>query len=228
MALFMASGLVLASASLASAVFPTCCAYGGTGTAVALGTGVLNAFSPPPDSPVHYPLGPSYAAPMALGMSTANSFSAVLFGAASGPEDARAGWINTSNRTNDVIFVFANVSSSGPLCVAGVAPRGDMVPSYRLCGGNGGLFNRFVSDYLLTPSTHVGVFNNAGASPYSPVTSMSFADENACAPTALIGSESPFGTGSFSISFQSGGAHEPPASWSQPPSWCDGKWTALQ
>jgi hypothetical protein len=220
------AALGAAFVSVTEAAFAPCCAYGGSGGGVAFGSGVLNAFAPPPNSPSNNPLGPSYSAPMALGISTSKSFSTILFAAASGPEDARAGWIVTSNATNDVIYVFANVSSTGPTCAAGVAPRGEMVSAYRFCGGRGGLFKNYVSDYLLTPATRVGVFNNAGP-PSFPVTTMTFADEKACAPTTLIGAESPFGTGAFSIAFQSGVAEEPPSTWSQPPSWCNGKWLAM-
>lgn len=219
--------LALAAANPAAPHFPPCCAYGGDGGAVALGVGTLNAFPPPRNSPNNFPTGPAYAAPMAVGISPSKLFASILFAAASGPEDAAAGWIVTSNATNDVIYVFANVSAAGPSCAAGVAPRGAMVSTYRFCGGPGGLFSSFASSYMLTPSTRVGVFQSGGSGG-SPVTSsMAFADPAACAPTSLVGASSPFGTGAFSVSFQSGVASEPPASWSQPPSWCEGKWADM-
>ena len=150
--------LLLAGLST-SAAFEPCCAYGGSGDAVLLGAGVLNAFAPPPGSTS--PAGPSYAAPMAVGVSGAGrfKFSTVLFGARTGPEDAVAGWIVTSNATNDVIFVFSNASSTGPQCSAGVGPLGSMVPEYALCAGSG-LFPRAVSDYKLA-GLAVGVFAQA-------------------------------------------------------------------
>ena len=110
------------------------------------------------------------------------------------------------------------------MCVAGVSPRGQMMGEYRFCGGPSGVFNTYKSDYMLTPSTRIGVFESGGVNSY-PVTAMAFADEKACAPTSLTGSSSPFGTGAFSISFQSGVASEPPTTWSQHPSWCNGKWS---
>jgi hypothetical protein len=124
----------------ARAAFSPCCAYNGEGAALLLGSGVLNAF--PPASGSNEPTGPSYAAPMAIGVSPAKSFSTVLFAAASGPEDSRAGWIVTSNATNDVIFVWSNVSTSGPVCNAGVGARGSMVSEYALCAGSG-IFSEF-------------------------------------------------------------------------------------
>ena len=212
-------GVTMRSAC-AQKAFTSCCAYGGEGSAVALGAGVLDPF--PPQSNGAPPSGPAYAAPMAVGVSTTRSFATILFAAASGPEDARAGWIITSNATHDVIFVFANVSAT-PTCTAGVGARGSMVGAYKLCGGAGGTFDTYVRDFLLTPATRVSVFEQASAG--GAVTStVAFADADACAPVSLLGSSSPFGTGSYSINFESGVAAEPPASWSQPPSWCDGKW----
>lgn len=206
-----------ASSSSPSSPFPACCAYGGAGAVVALGAGVLNAFAPVAGNGP--PTGPSYAAPMAIGVSPSRLFTSVLFAAASGPEDSQAGWTLTSNATNDVIFVFSNVSASGPRCSAGVAPRGTYVTDYRLCAGAGGLFPNAVRDYLLTPATRVGVFAQS-----SNMTTISIADETACAPMSMIGNNAPFGTGAFSINFESGVAAEPPATWSGPPSWCDGHW----
>jgi hypothetical protein len=209
----------LALAGAAGAPFPPCCAYGGSGGAVALGAGVLNAFSLAGSAPS----GPTYAAPMAIGVAPSRLFTTILFAAASGPDDAQAGWIVTSNATNDVLFAFSNVSAAGPVCTAGVAPRGTFVADYRLCGGEGTLFPRAARAYQLTPSTRVGVFaqdNN--------MTTLGFADERACAPVALIGASSPLGTGAFSINFESGVAAEPPASWSAPPAYCDGHWTTAE
>ena len=209
-----ASALLLLASTAASAAppFPACCAYGGSGAAVALGAGVLNAFSPENGGP---PTGPGYAAPMAIGISPTRLFSTILFAAASGPDDSRAGWIVTSNATNDVIFLFSNVSESGPRCSAGVGPRGSFVTDYKLCGGAGGLFPQPLRDFQLTAATRVGVFAQA-----SGATTLSFADETACAPLSLLGNNAPFGTGAFSINIESGVAAEPPASWSGPPAYC--------
>ena len=182
-----------------------------------LGSGVLNAF--PPTTNGGPPSGPSYAAPMAVGVSPAKSFTTVLFAAASGPEDSRAGWIVTSNATNDVIFVFSNISSAGPLCNAGVGPRGSMVAEYGLCAGSG-IFPSFDHSYALA-GLKVGVFAQPGG------TTMRFVDEKACAPAVLQGVNSPFGTGAFMINVESGVPEAPPDSWSAPPSWCEGKWVAV-
>ena len=205
--------LLLAAGVSAAPPFPACCAYGGSGAAVALGSGVLNAFAPPAGNGP--PSGPGYAAPMAIGVSPTRQFSTILFAAASGPDDSHAGWIVTSNATNDVIFIFANVSESGPRCTAGVGPRGSYVTDYALCGGAGGSFPDHLRDFQLTAATRVGVFAQA-----SGATTLSFADEQACAPLALLGSNAPFGTGAFSINIESGVAAEPPAAWSAPPSYC--------
>jgi hypothetical protein len=215
--------LPVAAAVAAPPAFPACCAYGGSGSAVLLGAGVLNAFSPPRGTSGP-PAGPNYAAPMAVGVSAEHSFTTILFAAASGPEDAKAGWTVTSNATNDVIFVYSNVSATeGPTCSAGVAPRGAMVGTYALCGGAGGLFPQHVRDYQLTPATRVGVFQQTTAGGEVSST-LALADAEACAPVSLMGSYSPFGTGAFSIQFESGVAAEPPQTWSQPPSWCTGRW----
>ena len=211
----MLASLALAAAS--AAPFPACCAYAGAGGAVALGAGVLNAFSSPAGSP---PSGPSYSAPMAVGVSPTHLFTTILFAAESGPDDSRAGWIVTSNATNDVIFVFANISTSGPVCSAGVGPRGSFVPEYRLCAG-GALFPTALRDFQLTPATRVGVFAQA-----SGATTLSVADELACAPLAMQGASSPFGTGAFSINFEGGVASEPPTTWSAPPAYCAGHWSS--
>jgi hypothetical protein len=152
---------------------------------------------------------------MAIGVSPTRLFSTILFAAASGPDDSRAGWIVTSNSTNDVIFIFANISEAGPRCTAGVGPRGSFVTDYKLCGGAGGLFPQALRDYQLTPVTRVGVFAQA-----SGATTLAFADEQACAPLSLLGSRAPFGTGAFSIDIESGVAAEPPATWSAPPAYC--------
>ena len=209
--------LAAAAAAAASSPFPNCCAYGGSGGVVALGAGVLNAFSPDGSGA---PAGPTYAAPMAIGVSPSRLFSTILFAAASGPDDAQAGWIVTSNSTNDVLFAFSNASAAGPLCSAGVGPRGSFVADYRLCSGEGTLFPNAARDYQLTPTTRVGVFAQA-----NNATTLGFADERACAPVSLIGASSPLGTGAFMINFESGGAAEPPAAWSAPPAYCDGHWT---
>jgi len=210
--------LLAGLAASSAAPFPACCAYGGAGGAVALGVGVLNAFAPlaPGNGP---PSGPSYAAPMAIGVSPSRLFTSILFAAASGPDDAQAGWIITSNETNDVIFVFSNVSASGPRCSAGVGPRGSFVGNYRLCSGPGGLFPHALRDFRLTPATRVGLFTQD-----KNVSTVAFADERACTPVSIVGTDSPFGTGAFSVDFESGVAAEPPAAWSGPPSWCDGHW----
>ena len=81
----LAGGALAASAATP---FPACCAYGGSGGVVALGTGVLNAFSSPSGSA---PSGPGYYAPMAVGVSPTHLFTTILFAAASGPDDSRAG-----------------------------------------------------------------------------------------------------------------------------------------
>ena len=154
----MLSALILASGLALSAAFAPCCAYNGGGDAVLLGAGVLNAF--PPAAGSRQPNGPSYAAPMAVGVSKAGSFATVLFAAASGPEDAVAGWILTSNATNDVIFTFTNASST-PQCAAGVGPLGSMVRDYALCAGSG-LFPTDDHDYKLA-GLLVGVFSDAAA-----------------------------------------------------------------
>ena len=219
--------LLLSCAGVFATPFQPCCAYGGSGSVLSFGAGVLNAFSPPRGGPGSNPTGPSYAAPMALGLSSTRSFVTILFAAETGPEDSRAGWIVTSNATNDIIYVFANISSSGPACQAGVSPRGEMVGVYKACSGPGGLFDKYESDYLLTPSTRVGVFQTTVQEGY-PATTMAFADERACSLTSLIGSSSPFGTGAFSLSFQAGSSAEPPEAWSAPPSWCNGKWVDLK
>jgi len=101
----------------------------------------------------------------------------------------------TSNATNDIIYVFSNISESGPVCNAGVSPRGEMIGPYRLCSGPGGLFNSYVSDYLLTPAVRVGLFQTSGKQGY-PVSTMAFADATACSPTSLIGAELAFRDGS--------------------------------
>ena len=82
---------LLTTTAAAADTFPPCCAFNGDGSVLALGSGVLNAF--PPVSGSSVPTGPSYAAPMAIGVSALKSFTTVLFAAASGPEDAHAGWI---------------------------------------------------------------------------------------------------------------------------------------
>jgi hypothetical protein len=212
---FVVLALVL-PALAAAAPFPACCAYGGKGAAVVLGAGSLNAFPPAPGGVA--PSGPVYAAPMAVGVSPSRSFSAILFGAETGPEDAAAGWIVTSNKTHDVIFVFANMTAGAPTCQAGVAPRGTMVGEYALCAGSG-LFPTFDHAFSLA-TLAVGAFTQTAKS-----TTMSFGgDATECAPVSLLGNYSPFGTGSWSINFESGEAVEPPASWSAPPSYCDGRW----
>ena len=211
------TGLLVLAAAAGAAPFAPCCAYGGSGGAVALGTGVLNAFAPTGSSGSP-PSGPGYAAPMAVGISPTRLFSTVLFAAASGPDDSAAGWIVTSNATADVIYVFANVSAAGPRCSAGVGPRGSYSADYRLCGG-GDTFPRLVRDFALTPAVRVGVFaqdNNA--------TTISLADESACAPLSILGGQSPFGTGAWSAAFESGVAAEPPVTWSAPPAYCEGHW----
>ena len=212
-----------AAASAAPPPFPACCAYGGSGSVTAFGTGVLNAFAPAADDASRAPTGPADAAPMAVGVSTSRSFSAVLFAAATGPEDARAGWIVSTNSTNDVLYVFANVSASGPTCSVGVTPRGAMMGAFAFCGGAGGAFATLARSFQLTPATAVGVFEKVDASGAATATA-AFADAAACAPVSLTGASSPFGTGAFSVNFESGSAAEPPAAWAQPPSWCAGKW----
>lgn len=208
----------IAAVAASAPSFPPCCAYGGSGSAVALGAGVLDAF--PPNSHGGPPTGPAYAAPMAVGVSPTNLFSTVLFAAASSPEDSRAGWIVKSNATNDMIFAFTNVTGT-PICSSGVGPRGSYLKNYALCAGSG-IFDEFDRDFLLTPSTRIGVFSQSTAAG----STMSFAQET-CAPVALIGAESPLGAGAFAVNFESGFATEPPVSWSSPPSWCDGFWVEL-
>ena len=215
----LAAALALGAAG-AGAPFPPCCAYGGSGGAVALGAGVLNGFSPLAGGA---PSGPTFAGPMAIGVAPSRLFTPILLAAASGPDDAQAGWIVTSNATNDVLFAFSNVAAAGPVCTAAVAPRGAFVADYRLCGGEGTLFPRAARAYQLTPATRVGVFAQA-----NNATTLGFADERACAPVALIGASSPLGTGAFSINFESGVAAEPPASWSAPPAWCAGHWATAE
>jgi hypothetical protein len=244
--------LLVVSAAPAAAFAP-CCALNGDGSAVMLGTGVLNAFAPPRDGGNSAPTGPAYSAPTALGVSKDGLFTTVLFGAATGPEDAVAGWILTSNATNDVIFTFANVSSiTGPQCSAGVGPRGSMSSGYALCAGSG-LFPDHDYDYTVAGML-VGVFAQAqGAKSESRFTlvlaavsrllcgvphfltlpcsfptplAVRFADESQCVPLALVGNASPFGTGAFAITLESGVPASPPASWSAPPSWCEGHWAA--
>jgi hypothetical protein len=238
-----AAALLVVGLPLASAFAP-CCAYNGDGSVVLLGAGVLNAFSPPRSSNV--PLGPAYAAPMALGVSTAGSFATVLFAAQTGPEDAVAGWIVTSNATNDVIFTFTNITGT-PQCTGGVAPRGSMVPDYGMCAGSG-TFPKHSNDYKVAGLT-VGVFEqsqgttsewrvpasslsvlhaprpfNTDTHPSFPTRAVSFADEKACVPLAMLGSTAPFGTGAYSVNVESGVGAAPPQSWSAPPSWCEGHW----
>lgn len=217
MAALSSIAALIGASTTSSAPFPSCCAYGGTaGGVVALGAGVLNMFSPA--SGDKNPSGPSYASGMAIGVSPSNEFAAVLFGAKSGPDDCVAGWTVTSNATNDILYVFSNVDNT-PVCKSDVAPRGSFTPSYKFCAGADGMFPNFSRDYQLTPATRVGVFatlNNG--------TSVGFADETACALTNFIGVSSPFGTGAFSIEFESGVPAEPPASWAAPPSYCDGHW----
>jgi len=210
--------LAALAATASSTPFKPCCAYGGDGGAVVLGAGVLNAFSPTAGDG-GAPSGPTDAGPMAMGVSPSKLFTTVLFAASSGPDDALAGWIVTSNSTNDVLFVFSNASETGPRCSAGVAPRGSYVADYRLCGGPGSLFPNAARDYALTPTTRVGVFAQA-----NDATTLGFADETACAPVSLLGAASPLGTGAFSITFESGVPAEPPAAWSAPPAYCDGHW----
>ena len=150
----MIAAALLAAASLPlAAAFGPCCAFNGQGDAVLLGTGVLNAFAPASGS--REPTGPAYAAPMAVGVSGAHQFTTILFGARTGPEDAVAGWVVTSNATNDVIFMFSNVTGT-PQCAAGVGPKGSMVPEYGLCGGSG-LFPQHDHDYKVA-GLAVGVF----------------------------------------------------------------------
>ena len=209
--------LALAASAASSAPFPPCCAYGGSGAAVVLGAGVLNAFSPAAGD--NAPAGPNAASSMAIGVSPSHLFTAILFAAASGPDDAQAGWIVTSNQTHDVLFTFTNASEAGPRCTAGVAPRGAFVADYRLCGGPGSLFPIAARDYLLTPTTRVGVFAQANEG-----TTLGFADESACAPVSLIGASSPLGTGAFSMNFESGVPAEPPLTGSAPPSYCKWSW----
>ena len=150
----MIAAALLAAASLPlAAAFSPCCAYNGEGDAVLLGSGVLNAYAPASGS--RAPAGPAYAAPMAVGVSGAHQFTTILFGARTGPEDAVAGWVVTSNATNDVVFAFSNVTGT-PQCAAGVGPRGTMVPQYALCGGSG-LFPQHDHDYAVV-GLAVGVF----------------------------------------------------------------------
>ena len=134
--------------------FSPCCAYNGGGSVVLLGTGVLNAFAPSQGS--NEPTGPSYAAPMALGVSKAGKFTTVLFAAKSGPEDSIAGWMTMSNATNDIIFTFSNISTTGPRCAAGVGPLGSMVADYSMCAGSG-LFPKYNRDFKVAGMS-VGVF----------------------------------------------------------------------
>lgn len=217
-ALTIAALALAAGASTPRAPFPDCCAYGGSsGGVVALGVGVLNPFAPLSGGNNNKPTGPAYAAPMAIGVSPSRNFATVLFAAQTGPNDAVAGWILTSNATNDVIYVFSNAGPT-PVCTAGVGPLGSMMPSYKFCTQSDGLFPNFARDFTLTPTTRVGLFAQK-----NNVSTIGFADEN-CALTSLTGTGSPFGTGAFSISFESGVPAEPPASWSAPPSYCDGHW----
>ena len=103
--------LVVASASSPQPHFSPCCAYGGSGGAVALGVGVLNAFAGSSNKPT----GPAYAAPMAVGISPSKQFATILFAAATGPEDATAGWIVTSNATMPKGRVRPQPAALGPL-----------------------------------------------------------------------------------------------------------------
>ena len=216
MATLIASLIGASAAASTGAPFPACCAYGGTGAVVALGAGVLNAFAP--SSSDKNPSGPSYASSMAVGVSPTNEFATVLFGAESGPNDCAAGWTVTSNSTADTLFVFSNIDNT-PTCKSTTAPRGTFTASYKFCSTADGMFPNFSRDYSLTPSTRVGVF----ATPNNG-TSVGFADETACALAGFIGVSSPFGTGAFSINFESGVSAEPPASWAAPPTFCDGHW----
>jgi hypothetical protein len=149
-------------------------------------------------------------------VSSEHSFTAVLFAAASGPADSLAGWIVTSNATNDVLFAWSNASSSGPVCAAGVSPRGTMVPTYALCAGSG-LFPDEARAFTLA-GVPAAVFTQGHAS-------MTFGgDATVCAPVALVGDATPLGTGAYSFSIESGVPAAPPTTWAAPPAYCEGRW----
>jgi len=194
--------------------FAPCCAYNAPGAAVLLGTGVLDAFAPARGAPGGLPTGPAALAPMALGASPFSEppFSAVLMNATS-PEDAAAGWIVTSNATNDLLYVFSRVGAAGPVCAAGVAPRGAMVGSLKVCAGAGGVFPAFERAFAVG-GARAGVFSQA------PGPTQATFLEGACQPLAVAGASSPFGTGAWSLQVESGEGAAPPASWGVPPTWC--------
>ena len=216
--------LLASSLAPALAAFAPCCAYGGEGSAVALGMGVFDAFPPPRGSPSGAaPTGAPYSGPLAIGISASGSFApfaTVLFAARSGPEDSVAGWIVTSNATNDVLYAWSNAAADvPPTCVAGVGPRGAFISEYSMCAGSG-IFSRLDREYSLAPNVPMGVFAQA-----SNASTLTFAGGAAgCTPTTLLGSSSPLGTGAYSIAFESGVPEAPPSTWSAPPSWCAGKW----
>lgn len=226
----LVSALAVTAAAAASGGAPAaaappspapCCAYGGTGAAIALGVGSFAFPGAKAGAPTLTTLaiGTSGSAVAAGGV----PFVAVVLGAKTGPEDAVAGWsVSQPNASGQLIRAYARDGGDGtPVCIQSFAPASTpAVPGFDLCGGAGGagnapLFPEPARAYALA-GVNAGVFFQ----PPSGATLSLLTGAATCDVLGLAVPSSPFGTGAWTAAFESGQPASPPEAWAEFPSWC--------
>jgi len=201
------SALLLPALASRAAAPPACCLFGGSGAATMLADGVLAL-----------PNAEAALTTVALGAGTAaggEAFIAVLVGTQAGPEESVGGWIIAENATAQIFTVWHGPPSSPTCSRQSVALPGRFTPSVSLCVGSpDSAFPDFVGAYKM---------GSVGASWFGVNTSSSsvFAVTDAeCAPVAVMGPATPFNTGAYSLTMQSGGPEPAPAAWGEAPAAC--------
>jgi hypothetical protein len=143
----------------------------------------------------------------------------ILLSARTGPEDAVLGWSISQNSTGQTLRAFTRDDGTGKAwCTEGFVPAQGFVPGFNLCGGGavaGALFPAAARAFSLA-GTAAGVFFQ----PENGATLSLLAGAPTCDALTLETPESPFGTGAFVASFESGQPAAPPSAWAELPSWC--------
>lgn len=184
-----------------------CCAYGGSGAALALGSGILSTSGMPELTPF---------ALAASGSAAAQRFVTIMTAAKSGPDDSVTGWIVTQNDTAQTMTFWDTPSRT---ChTTSVLLPDTFVPGFDLCGGSGSaaapLFPATSRNFTMggTPAT---VFWQ----PSTGATLTLLSGAQSCDIMSISAPMSPLGTGAFEATFETGVPGAPEA-WAQPPSWC--------
>lgn len=192
---------------ISSALSDGCCAFGGNGAATLLGVGTITL-------PGHTQTSTQLPVAVVSSGITAAPFISIVFAPKTSPEDSLLGWFISQNVTAQTLYVWSNTTGTPTCSTASVALPEFYVPGFSQCSGaaHGALWSKFSGDYNLGKNAPVEQWSTIRGD-----STAAFLPSQGCTPVYMSSANNPFGTGAFSISFQSGDSGAP--SW-KPPTYC--------